>query len=791
MIDLPEIATGRIVFNSRSGTVTEVQPTFYLAGGGPIPGSPVYLQPGEIRYVDIVALIPSEHRWRSQWGGMSLSYTGGVFDIWAQITLVGSDHSGSTDVTFSVLNGRGSDMQEAVWWMPHKGRAVIALGNSSGTSIRTTVQYSDGDSQVVNIGPSATEYVRLRALGKEDTRAQDGRGVSLRLNTVGPAGSLKVAGVVTSDDRLVSSIRFYDTQSMVQPNLFATNMKLSGHKPRIVLKNTSPISVTAQARFRTEAGEAANPVQLPAIVLRPQEIAELDLSPLMSAALTRSDLNTVSVQILNSGAPGTLIGAINGIDTRTSATYDVPLRDSGAFRMNTGSYPWRIDGDYTTIVSVTNVGDMPSRYIAEVAYPGGQYIFGDHGLAVGETAFFDLRKVRDERMPDANGDLLPATVTGGQFRWHSFPAPGTPHMIGRAAVSSLSSRISASYSCVQNCGANGPWYLIDGFTSVLVGGYQTMSTRIGWQGVYTWSEYNTNLLGAQMDDTSVADLGAGGSGWLNVNGLGVGNTFWSWTYSFEHDFDNGYDCENRYEDRTDSVPTGVDTLRVLIPNPPVTEVDGSSGVIAGQSFTITLQAINESGNINLTNSSTVTTSSSRTLHSSEIGLPSNVTLSGGQYTATVRLNRVNGTDRGTTFRFAPSGGGQIDLNIYTYFAVTASLEGLVGHATACGHTITSTDHFVALPSTGLCNMGVVVRGSSGVAADATTVRDVGPFFPNTPGPNNSNTCNGGNDLYWNTGGVPKAANDSCSPSGAAIDLANGTASVVGVSGLGPVFWRFD
>jgi hypothetical protein len=201
---------------------------------------------------------------------------------------------------------------------------------------------------------------------------------------------------------------------------------------------------------------------------------------------------------------------------------------------------------------------MPSRYFAEIAYPGGQYIFGDRALAVGETAFFDLRKIRNQRMPDANGDLLPATVTSGQFRWHSFPAPGTPHMIGRAAVSSLSSRISASYSCVQNCGANGPWYLIDGSRSVLMSGYQTMSTRIGWQGVYTWSEYNTNMAGyPQMDNTSIADLGAGGSGWLNVDGLGIGDTFWSWTYSFEHDFDNGYDCDNLYEDRTDTVPTEV------------------------------------------------------------------------------------------------------------------------------------------------------------------------------------------------------------------------------------------
>jgi hypothetical protein len=192
----------------------------------------------------------------------------------------------------------------------------------------------------------------------------------------------------------------------------------------------------------------------------------------------------------------------------------------------------------------------------------------------------------------------------------------------------------------------------------------------------------------------------------------------------------------------------VDTLRAFVPNPPVTEVDGSAGVIAGQSFTIVLQAIDANGNIDLNNTSTVNTSTSRTLDSTEIGLSSSIRLSGGQYAASVRLNRVNGTERGTTFRFVPSGGGQLDLPTYTYFGVTASLEGLVGGTTACGHVITSNDHFVAPPSTGLCNTAVVVRNASfPLQMDSTMVRDVGPWFPNSPGPGNSNPCSGGNDAY--------------------------------------------
>ena len=88
-------------------------------------------------------------------------------------------------------------------------------------------------------------------------------------------------------------------------------------------------------------------------------------------------------------------------------------------------------------------------------------------------------------------------------------------------------------------------------------GYETMSTKIWWNWANsTHTEYNT-YMSASMDNTSIADLGSVSTGWLNVNGLGVGETFWSWSYGFSREWDDGYDCQWAYEDRTDSMPTQV------------------------------------------------------------------------------------------------------------------------------------------------------------------------------------------------------------------------------------------
>jgi hypothetical protein len=187
---------------------------------------------------------------------------------------------------------------------------------------------------------------------------------------------------------------------------------------------------------------------------------------------------------------------------------------------------------------------------------------------VGETAFFDLKQIRDLQVPDANGAVLPRSVSMGQFRWHWYPSPNAPHMIGRAAMLSASQGISASYSCMPNCGAHGPQYLMDGNTNVLIGGYETMHTREQWCGAGGGCDaWNTNLDGSTVDDTSIASLGYVSNGWLNTNGFLPGATYWWWDYWYGYEYDDGFDCRYAQEQYTGSEPTNVTS--------PVTFIDVS------------------------------------------------------------------------------------------------------------------------------------------------------------------------------------------------------------------------
>lgn len=542
-IGLPGVPTGQIVLNCRSSKIIEVTPTFYTAEGAAVAGDAFQMQPAEIRFVEIKSLIPAEHRGRRTWGGMSFSYTGNALEMWAQISLRGAGGADSTDVTFSVLDGRGSDVQEAVWWTPEGGAAVIALGNSSDTTIRTLVQHSDGESRQIDIAPHATAYV-ARGIG----HSPGGVAEAVRLTTAGPAGSLRAVGVVTSQNRkFASSLRFYDPGAAAQPHLFATNLRLKGAAPRMVLKNTGDGEISARPRFRPAAGEGSGVVELPAVGLKPQEVVEVDLHPLTDAAAGRADLDSVSVQVANTGVPGSLVGALYSSDRARGLTYDVPLRDSGPVRNLTGSYPWRVDQDYTTVVSVTNVGDQAARFHVDVRYPGGSYYLAPRELAAGETAAFDLREMLAAGREDNNGRLLPRGLKSGQFHWSVTATPGTPQLIGRAEVVSSSQGVNSSYSCPVCCPDNGPYGgFAGGGSQLFIDGFAARNSSGEYVDCYFNYTLPTSFDMMQMwtGSLSVASNTPTSGNWTKVYGEGYGLTRLYGEYFVTEYQNDGMDCYN-------------------------------------------------------------------------------------------------------------------------------------------------------------------------------------------------------------------------------------------------------
>lgn len=424
----------------------QVTPAFYKLDGTTVTGEPVLIKAAEIRYVDFKKLLPPGHRNERDWGGLSLFYYGVAREMWAQYRLLGVNGGGNADEFFIVRSEQRAEVQEAAWWMPNGSTAILALGNITDAATGATVSFGNGDTQTIDLAPHGTQVIRHEHSAKTGTE-------SVKIEFAGAPGSIIPTGVITSQDGTFNSvIRFYDTKGAKQSHLFANGFRLGGVTPHMVLKNTSASALTAQPKFLASGGVSADPVSLPDVSLAPGETKEIDLATLLQAAGSRPDLDVVSVQVANSGAPGTLIGSLYGVNNSTGVNYDTPLRDSGPVRTMTGSYPWKVSKDFTTVVYITNITDEQAEFVGEINYSGNHFLLDARKLAPGETARIDLREVQAKQEVNREGQKMSKGFSQGQFKWAARgDTKGKIVLIGRAEMVSLSQRVSTNYSCNDPC----------------------------------------------------------------------------------------------------------------------------------------------------------------------------------------------------------------------------------------------------------------------------------------------------------------------------------------------------
>lgn len=523
MIELAESSGTEINLNCRSPHSLEVTPTFYTKKGEAFTGSVFEMGPAEVKTVDLKSLMPQHLRNRHDWGGMSLSHNGLLMEMWGQLRLLRVGGGGSTDVTFINTVDKRSDVRDAVWPMPGRGSATIAIGNLGTHAVKAKVEFSNGDYEEVEVPSFGTEFVRRRENKHDSDEAE-----AVRITALDGSGDLIPAGAVTGKKQgFSSSIRFYDTKNVAQQNLYATNYRLHHVSSKIVMRNTGTESLIATPRLRPAQGDPNDFIDVGGISLGPQEIRSVDLASISNGTLGRADFDTVSIEVLNSGAKGSLIAALNGVDQNSGLSYDVPLRDIGNLRNSTGAYPWRLDGDVSTIVSITNVTSVPTDFVVQINFPGGPYLLDPHKLAPGATATYDLRKIRDQQIPDRAGHTIPTSVNGGQFRW--FIRFGG-RLIGRAEMLSVARGISSSYSCGTPCPPHYDHGEMDPDPTDITVDESTGQAPMEYD-IDSYSNqygpYSANVVSAYSGDTNIATYDG-----ASVQGVSMGDTGTSATVEY-------------------------------------------------------------------------------------------------------------------------------------------------------------------------------------------------------------------------------------------------------------------
>jgi hypothetical protein len=531
-----------LVLNNNSSGPIAITPLLYREGHTSR-GRALTLRHAEVRWLTLADL-RIDNASLDTIDGIELKYVGKPLEVGAQITIVRGRDAGSLDVMFSAPMDYRSSIQEAVWPARAGMRSWLFLGNPTDVPVLVSLEHGSS-SHTIELGAGVARTIPLPET-HDDTQAAGSSTVSsARLSVQGPPGSVRAAGFVEAQGRFSGSIRFYDAAMARQPHLFATNLRVGGASPAMALKNTSDTSVTVTPRFHP-VDESGPPFALPPLTLPARTAKSIDLGSLVAAAAERRDLTQVSVEVLNDGPPGSVIGGLVAFGARGAYNYDVPLRDSGFLRQSTGSYPWRIDGDYRSLISVTNVGPVPATLLARIVYPGGVYYLPADKISLGGTVIVDVRQLRDEQVPDAHGRVLPRQVQAGQFRWSMLGREPSARLAGRTEMVSAMAGISSTYSCPVCCPDDHGW----GFTNPgapMVNLSDQRNIDVYEQLLDCYNNPSFTLAGSVstswwVADSNVTAVDMISAGLARADGVGEGSsdTVGTWD-SFYYD-DDGMDC---------------------------------------------------------------------------------------------------------------------------------------------------------------------------------------------------------------------------------------------------------
>jgi hypothetical protein len=342
----------------------------------------------------------------------------------------------------------------------------------------------------------------------------------------------------------------------------------------------------------TQVDNSTNTISLPAITLHRHDIRKIDLNGVINRDAAKQPA-AIGLEFDYPGAPGSVIMAAESVSQDDNQVFRVPMIDGSAISSSTGEYPWTLDGASSAFVYLKNATDVPQQYNLQIDFDGGIFSLGLKTIEPGQPVVFDLRALRDNQVPDANGRKIPANATGGHVHW-SIDGNEQVGIIGRVEQVDFAKGISMTAACSECCPDSWYNFWIDPDTVV---GFA------GDSGQFAAMQQNITCYGEILDpfqrfpgnftstDPSVASCDS--SGFATALSPGITNIGASWTVLF-WDYDpTGYGGCTRYNesanpDASCDVSDNAVFFKTARVSGTTVNFDGHSAVLnlpAGQAFT--------------------------------------------------------------------------------------------------------------------------------------------------------------------------------------------------------------
>jgi hypothetical protein len=451
----------KLLLNNKGPSPLEVRPTIFAMSGQPFDPPAVTVSGNSYVFVNLAdwaALAGPQF----QAGSIQLFHRGKDLVLGSQIYI--TDRSGR--LSFEEKLGEpatsSSTMAAGVWWLPSpKGAVDLVLSNTTSETMSITATVRG---ETPKIDKSLTLQLashETRMLDVKDALIGTAPGAMSRFGAIsieykGRPGGLVVRAMAYEPAVGYSlPIQFSDPMGGKSTSLQGAGLRVGkiGREslaPMVVAYNAGDTSTTLNGRVQYTTADGTDGVAyLPQIELGSRTTELIDVLQSLRAHNVENRITTASLEFEYTGSPGRVITSAFSVSERGEHVFRVPLWDIVAQRSATGGYPWYIEGDSSTMVYIKNVTDEERQYTLQLRYDGGVYALGVQTIAPRHTTAFDIRALRDQQFPDADGNTLPLDAKSGQVNW-SMRGSQNQVLIGRSEQVDLAKGVSSNYAC-QNC----------------------------------------------------------------------------------------------------------------------------------------------------------------------------------------------------------------------------------------------------------------------------------------------------------------------------------------------------
>lgn len=493
--------SAKLLLNNKGPRPIEVKPMLFSMGGEKYEVASVIVEGNSFQILDISGWIGAVGP-QFQEGSIQVFHLGRDLVIGAQIYLEDDAHSLAFEEKFSEPATFHSSQLRGVWWLPsQKGKVFLALSNTSDSAVTATARADGqrprrGGSIRVGLAPHET-----RLLNVQEDLFGNGSGAMSRLGGIsvehnGPAGAVLARSFAQESDSGYSlAVQFTDPQGAKSSAYQGAGLRLGAAggetlMPVVVAYNAGAEEtiVTGRMPYATSDGNTAE-VPLPEVRLSPGESREVDVASTARAAGVPMDVSAAGLEFEYSTGPGSVQMTALSVGVSGNQVFRVPMWDVPAQRSGTGGYPWRIEGNSSTIVYLKNTTDRPQDYTFQISYEGGVYVLGMRTIGPRQTVSVDVRALRDQQAPDINGATIPLTAERGQIVW-SVRGPDLLAMLGRSEQVDVVKGVSSNYACMYCCG--------NSFYAASISPTSPAATGVGATVQFTAYETDTNCYGGQL-----------------------------------------------------------------------------------------------------------------------------------------------------------------------------------------------------------------------------------------------------------------------------------------------------